>query len=142
VYVVDASVWVSRFIARDTFHSSSRLWLGSVLAAQTIVAAPALLLPEVGGALARQTGRSDLALRALALLRQFPGVRFANIEAELGRSASDVAAELRLRGADAVYVALADKLNVPLVTWDREQRERGAARVETVTPAELLTASR
>jgi len=140
--VVDASVWVSRFVARDAFHTPSRRWLGTVLAAQTIVAAPALLLPEVGGALARQTGRPDLALRALALLQGIPNVRFAFIEAGLARSAAELAAELRLRGADAVYVSLANKLGVPLVTWDKEQWERGAARVETLTPAELLAANR
>jgi predicted nucleic acid-binding protein len=138
VYVVDASVWVSRFVARDAFHTPSRLWIGALLAAQTIIAAPALVLPEVGGALARQTGRPDLALRALALLQRLPNVRFTFIEADLARSAAELAAELRLRGADAVYVALAKRLGVPLVTWDKEQGERAAARVETLSPAELL----
>jgi predicted nucleic acid-binding protein len=43
---------------------------------------------------------------------------------------------MRLRGADAVYVALARRLGMPLVTWDAEQRERAKPVVRVVTPEE------
>jgi len=36
--------------------------------------------------------------------------------------------------ADAVYVALAEQLQIPLVTWDREQRERGGQRIVAQEP--------
>ena len=32
----------------------------------------------------------------------------------------ELAIRLRLRGADAVYVALAEQLGIPIVTWDGE----------------------
>ena len=137
--MVDASVWVSRFVASDIFHTTSRRCLEAMLTDQTIVAAPALLLPEVSAAIARRTGRQDLALRALSLLQRHPKARFTIIDAELALSAAKLAAELRLRGADAVYVSIADKLDLPLVTWDREQRERASARIEALTPEELLS---
>jgi predicted nucleic acid-binding protein len=50
-------------------------------------------------------------------------------------AALGAAAARSLRGADAVYVALADLLDLPLVTWDREQRERAGRRVRVITPA-------
>ncbi len=37
-------------------------------------------------------------------------------------------------GADALFVASAELLDVPLVTWDREQRERAGNRVTCITP--------
>lgn len=43
-----------------------------------------------------------------------------------------------LRGADAVYVAVARRAGCTLVTLDREQRERAAPVVRTLTPAEAL----
>jgi predicted nucleic acid-binding protein len=113
-----------------------------MVAAQTILTAPAVLLPEVGGALARQTGRPELAIRALSLLQRLPNLRIAFIEAELALASGELAAQLRMRGADALYVALAERLGVPLVTWDRGQRERGSGRVETLTPTEALGATR
>ena len=45
-----------------------------------------------------------------------------------------MAIELQLRGADAIYVALAAQIGIPLITWDREQFERGAQRVITRQP--------
>jgi predicted nucleic acid-binding protein len=45
-----------------------------------------------------------------------------------------MAADLRLRGAEVVYVAAAYLLQVPLVTWDREQRQRAASVIAVQTP--------
>jgi predicted nucleic acid-binding protein len=57
------------------------------------------------------------------------------VDESLAREAAELAARLRLRGADAVYVAVARKLDLPLVTWDAEQRERGGAAIVVRTPA-------
>jgi len=35
---------------------------------------------------------------------------------------------------DAIYLALAAKVGESLVTWDRQQRERGASLATTLTP--------
>ncbi len=48
--------------------------------------------------------------------------------------AARLAADLRLRGADAVYVVAAHVLNIPLVTWDREQHERASTVVAVQAP--------
>ncbi len=52
--------------------------------------------------------------------------------------AAKVAANLRLRGADAFYVAAASRLDIPLVTWDQEQMERARGLVNVITPEEAL----
>lgn len=55
-----------------------------------------------------------------------------------GEAAAAIAARQFLRGADAVYAALARRLGTPLVTWDKELLERAAAVVPTLTPAGWL----
>jgi predicted nucleic acid-binding protein len=50
--------------------------------------------------------------------------------------AARVSASTGLKGADAVFVALAAWLDLPLVTWDRQQRERGSVFCRTMTPVE------
>lgn len=107
-----------------------------------MVVSPGLLLPEVTGALARRTGQTRLSNRASELLQRHPNSRLAIIEVDLAVSAAELSASLRVRGADAFYLALADKLGTPLVTWDKEQRERGGVRVETFTPAEIIETGR
>ncbi len=49
-----------------------------------------------------------------------------------------MAAEARLRGADAIYLAMASRLAIPLVTWDLEQRRRGAASAVVLSPSEAI----
>jgi predicted nucleic acid-binding protein len=53
-------------------------------------------------------------------------------------TAAELAADYALRGADAVYVAVARRHNCTLVSLDREQCERAAAIVATRTPAQAL----
>lgn len=49
--------------------------------------------------------------------------------------AGKVAADLGLRAADTIYVALAENLAIPLISWDNEQLQKSASLVETYTPA-------
>ena len=43
-----------------------------------------------------------------------------------------------VRGADAVYLAVAQRLQLPLVSWDGELLERAAALVTTYRPGEVV----
>jgi predicted nucleic acid-binding protein len=136
VIVVDASVWVSELVPRDVHHDASREWLAEQVARDTALVGPALVLPEVAGAISRQTGRSRLGRRALRWLGRLPGLQLIPVDHRLGTAAAEIAVTLELRGVDAVYVAAAHVLGVPLVTWDREQRERGGRLVAVMTPEE------
>ena len=55
---------------------------------------------------------------------------------ELVHEAACLAAELGLRGADSIYVAVALQLNLPLVTFDVDQREQAQARISIRSIAE------
>ncbi|HYU20382.1 MAG TPA: PIN domain-containing protein [Chloroflexota bacterium] len=132
--VVDASVWASRFIPQDLHHVASREWLLQYMAGGNLVIGPALLPAEVAGAIARRTGAPADGHRAVARLLQLSTLRLLPIDRLLAEAAAHLAADLTLRGADAVYVATAHRLTVPLVTWDREQRERGGRLVTTRRP--------
>lgn len=135
MYVADASLWVAKFVINDFYHTASYKWLEQQISLSEVVASPAILLPEVGGAVARRTGDTQLGAHAIAMMRQLPNLQLVSIDVDLAGLSADRAANLRLRGADSLYVALPRRLNVPLVTWDREQLERGSA---AVTPEAAL----
>ena len=130
--VVDASV----LVPHDVHHAASRVWLTRQAGEDGLIVAPALLLPEIAGAVARRTGTPRLAARAVDAVPRLPGLRLVSIDDALARTAARLAGRLRLRGTDAVYVATAATLRLPLVTWDVEQRERSAHVIEVGTPAE------
>jgi predicted nucleic acid-binding protein len=134
VIVVDATVWVSRLVTQDVFHQQSRRWLSAHTAAGGRLIGPALLPPEVAGAVSRRTGDPSLARRAVESLLQLPSLRLVPLDPQLAQAAAELAADLGLRGADAVYVATAQVLHLPLLTWDQEQRDRAGRVVAVYSP--------
>jgi predicted nucleic acid-binding protein len=54
--------------------------------------------------------------------------------------AAEIAANHFLRGADALYVQLADETGATLITWDHEMLARAADVVPTMTPSDWLPA--
>lgn len=133
-YTVDASVWVAAFLSADVNHHSSRAALAALLARRVILPCPALVLTEVAAAVARNTDRQDLAVRAMEVVRDFPGLVMYVLDAPLSEEAARLAAAQRLRGADATYVAVAARAGAVLLTWDQEMHDRGAAAAQTLTP--------
>jgi predicted nucleic acid-binding protein len=135
VSVVDASVWVSRLVPHDVHHAASRHWLEQAVADGQPLVAPVFLLAEIAGAIARRTGDPHLAEQAIRQVLHVPGLRLVVLDRRLGLAAARAAGDLSLRGGDAVYVALAEQLGIPLVTWDADQAARAAARVTVQAPA-------
>lgn len=131
--VVDASVWVSSLVPADRHHAFSRDWLEHQDRSGRFVIGPALLLPELAAAISRRTGRPRFAHEAVRRLLRIAALRLVALDYELATEAARLAADLRLRGADSVYVAVAHRLHLPLLTLDAEQRDR-AARVVDVAP--------
>ena len=108
------------------------------MAAQTrsasLLIVPRIALPEVAGPIARISGRPEAGLEAARRLLRTPGIRLVDLDRRLLAEALVIAARLRLRGADAVYVAAARRLRVPLVTWDQQLLQRAAAVVQVLHP--------
>ncbi|MCL4868350.1 MAG: type II toxin-antitoxin system VapC family toxin [Anaerolineae bacterium] len=134
--VTDASVWVSRFLPEDSFHQASRAWLIETATAGVALVAPTIMLAEVSGSIARRTGNEQLGYQIVQQIRQLPTLQLITVDDTLGQLAAQVASSYRLRGADAVYLAVAQRLQIPLVSWDREQLDRAAALVTTYQPDE------
>ena len=129
--VVDASVWIARSAPDESRHTAAALWLREHREGELTV--PTLALAEVAGALARRFSRRAAAA-ALQQIRAIPWLEIVVLDESLALEAADVAATYRLRGADAVYVAIAARLRVSLVTLDREVASRVAAVINVVQP--------
>jgi predicted nucleic acid-binding protein len=132
--VLDASIWVSYLLPSDALHAPTRAWLGPWLTGRNGVVGPEIVLPEVAGPMARRSGSPALGHRSVRALRLIPRLDLVKTDDVLIANAVRLAADLGLRGADAMYVAVAHLRGLPLVTWDQEQLTRGAAVVQTRTP--------
>ena len=132
--VVDASVWISVLLADDFFHVQSYSWFQTYSELQGEMSEPSLLLPEVAAGLRRRTNDPLVSRNAVQYLTHLTELHIVPIDSHLAHTAAEMAADYRLRGADAVYAALAYSRDVPLVTWDQEQIERVQGVVKVGTP--------
>lgn len=101
----------------------------------TSVFCPTLLLAEYSASIARRTNDASLAERLVDLLDTLQGLKLESLTESRARRATRTAAIHRLRGADAVYVALAEETGATLIAWDIEMIQRGAAVAPTLTPS-------
>lgn len=133
--IVDANIWIARYITTDAYHAQSTQWLNHQASAGTGLVGPQFVLPEVAGAVARITGSSLRGQEALNHLLAIPRLRLVPVDRTLFLEAASLAARLRLRGADSVYVAVARRLGLPLVTWDQQVAQRAGVVITVIAPA-------
>ncbi len=133
--VVDASVWVSWFVAWDVNYNASRQWMERYVTQGGQLVAPAFLLVEAAAAISRRTREPAMARGAVRELYYVPAIRFQSPNSTLFWGEVEIAADLHLRAGDAAYIALARQLNIPLVSWDREQLQKAANLTAAYTPS-------
>ncbi len=132
--VIDASVYVALISAHEKEHASSWRWFEQAQTAREPIAAPVILLAEVAAALSRGVEDPVLAHRVVQQLKRSGVIELIPVTLAFAERAGIIAANYRIRGCDAVYIALADQLGDCLVTLDRQQLERGAAIVTVREP--------
>jgi predicted nucleic acid-binding protein len=131
--VIDASVWVAFFLESDTFHARARKLIHSFARDQgETIRIPTLALVEVAGTLSRVTRSSILANKSIHVIEAL-GVEVYDLDEPLTKLATELASQLAIKGADAVYVALARDLADSLVTFDKQQSERAAKIIDIVS---------
>jgi predicted nucleic acid-binding protein len=137
-YSVDASVFLNAFNPYEAGHEQSHRLLARLQERATPIIVPALLLPEVAAAISRGREDADLAREFAAALSRLPHLVLIPLDTTLAQQAAGIAAQYRLRGADAVYAAVALRFGSVLITLDREQRERVGAVLSAWDPAQAL----
>src|SRR3989442_8266671 len=116
MYTIDASVWVNAFDQREPGHAASRQFLEIVRQRLLPVVVPALVLAEVAGAISR-TRQDPVGAQTFAQgLSNLPGMTLQPLDAALSHRALLLAAQHGVRGADAVYAAVADEAGCRLGT--------------------------
>lgn len=138
MYCLDASVVTNSFIEKEEYHKFSKRLVDKIKEENISVVLPEIVFPEVASAISRGLDDYRIALRFTEQLRQIPNFVFIPIDAELSTLAAKFAATNKLRGSDAIYVAVAFIFNVKLITLDSEQKDRVNGLVRALTPAEEL----
>jgi predicted nucleic acid-binding protein len=100
---LDASVFVSAYLASDVHHAISMKLLGTLIENKIDLNVPILVLAEVAAALARNTRETERGLAAKGMIEQMPRLQIYPLSSALGKKAAEFASTRFLRGADFVY---------------------------------------
>ena len=139
MYTIDASVHVSALNQAEVDSQASRAFLTMVQQEQIPLFCPTLLLVEVAAAVAGAVGDAWRAAALAASLRGWSNQLLVPLDEILAEQAAVLAATARLRGADAVYAAVAQHYGATLVTLDRRQLERLSPVLRTARPADIIS---
>ena len=126
-FTVDASVFVNAFNLREAGHAASLRILSAIQDRAVPMIVPTLIIPEIAAAVARATGDHEAALDYAAAAAALPHLTLVSLTAAVARQAGELAAVHRLRGADAVYVAVARRYGTTIVSRDRERNAAGSS---------------
>jgi predicted nucleic acid-binding protein len=138
MYTIDASVHVNAVNATEAGSAISQAFLSSIRRQSLPLFCPTLLLVEVAAAIARALDDPTRAAALVATLGGWPNQTLVSLDEALADRAIGLASAVRLRGADAVYAAVAEQYGTTLVTLDRQQLERLPPVVEVIRPADAL----
>ena len=140
MYTIDASVHVNAIHSAETGSSISQAFLERVNQRELPLFCPTLLFAEVAAAVARSWDNTSQGIAVSNALRQWPHQTLVALDGVLISRAIHLAATARLRGADAVYAAVAEQFGTTLITLDQQQLARLSSIVRVLRPADALAA--
>ncbi len=138
MYCIDASVFINAEIEGEEFHEYSAMLMQNFRDKGITIIVPEIVLPEISSAISRGTDDPEKALKFVKELKQIPNIVFVPIDREVSDHASQLAAEYKLRGCDAIYVAVAFIFRAKLISLDKQQIERAVEYIEAATPQEEI----
>ena len=138
MFTIDNSVWINAESPAETGHAQSRAFIDRVIRTSVPVVVPTLLRAEVAGVISRIRADPGLAVRYSGRLAALPFIRWIGLDPPLADRAAALAANQGLRGADAVYAAVALEYGCTLVSLDKEHLTRLTSVVTTLKPADAL----
>jgi predicted nucleic acid-binding protein len=121
---VDASVFVNALSPDENGSDDSAEFISKLKQEDVVFIQPTLFIPEVVASIARKQDSTDIALEILHDFKKFPKLTLVGLDDDFADFASEIAANHRLRGSDAVYAAVALRFGTELITLDKEQLDR------------------
>ena len=125
--VIDSSLLISAFSDRDKFHQVAIKILDKITESETEIYIPSLVLPEVCGGITRVTADKKEGEEAKKQIERWISSGFFTVE-ELTKermiNSAGFAIKFAIKGADAVFVSLAQEKGASLVSFDDKLKKK------------------
>ncbi|MCU0493039.1 MAG: PIN domain-containing protein [Chloroflexaceae bacterium] len=138
MFTLDTNIFVRELNPNNPDYPACNALLDRLNVNLVPVACPSILVPEIAGVISRESNDSMRGRIYADLVANLPYLTLVPCDDTLVQLATELAADYRLRGMDALYLATAIQTGMALVTLDQELRTRAAPVVRALTPAEAL----
>ena len=135
--VVDSCIFVSSLDRNDIFHSECYPIFEKIVNHEIGALCPAIVLAETICALRRKTNSEEIALRVYRNLAFLPGIKWLDININTVERACLLGVKVGLKGGDAIVLQVAEQYNIPLLTKDKEIKEKSPKHILVLDPTEL-----
>ena len=135
--VIDSNIFVSSFDPNDMFHSECYPIFERILSFEIGVLCPSLVLVETTCALRRRTNSEEIARRIYRDLALLPSINWLDINLEVAERACMLGARTGLRGGDAIVLQVAEQYGIPLLTKDKELKEKAPRSILVFEPNDV-----
>jgi predicted nucleic acid-binding protein len=136
---IDASVFVSALSPLEKRQGDSVRFLDDLEAKAALVVLPALVRAELAGAISRTSRDADAGRKAARLGFLPVPLVLVELDERLCEDAAEIAAAGPMKGADAMYVAVARRYEAVLVSLDRDHLQKSPPGVVVCDPVEALS---
>jgi len=135
--VVDSNIFVSSLDPKDIFHSECYPVFERILAFEIEALCPALVLVETTCVIRRRTSSEDAARLVYKNLSALPSINWFDITLAVAERACVLGAMTGLKGGDALVLQVAEEFGVPLLTKDKEIKDKAPAGLIVLQPNEV-----
>ncbi len=132
---VDSSVLVSALLPRDQHSRHGKAVLARHFNGEYVNVSSITIPIEVTCSIARRVGEAKARIARSQLRRweELELMKFEPLTTERAENALGLGMKLKLKGMDAVVVAMAHEAGRPLITFDAEMAKRAAREVRVLT---------
>jgi predicted nucleic acid-binding protein len=135
--VVDSNIFIGGLDPRDALHQQCLPVVERIVTGEIEALCPVLVLVETTCALRRRT-TIELAFNVKEALARLPSILWLDINLDVAERACVLGIQTGLRGGDALVLQVAEQYGVPLLTMDRELREKAPSGVFVLDAKDVL----
>jgi predicted nucleic acid-binding protein len=142
MYVIDSSVLLSGFFDYEPYHKESQKCLRYFKENPSVpVFLPEFVIPEIGCVISRRIKKSKLGIEFAKSLRGFVNFKFIPVDRYIADLSLEIGSFLNLKGADAIFVAVAYNFNSTLISLDKEHLEKAKRLIKVIHPKDFYLAT-
>jgi len=136
--VIDSNIFVSSLDSNDIFYNECYPIFKKILSFEIEALCPTLVLVETACALRRRTNSKPVAIAVCKRLSLLASINWLDITLEVSQKACILGAKTGLRGGDAIVLQVAEQYGIPLLTKDKEIKDKAPRGIFIFEPIDII----